>query len=69
MLSYFEYDDSISQGQAPHNCAKRAIVEDGSNEITGRYGKRLSAEMDEINVVLWMKNKRIDCDDSMEMLQ
>lgn len=69
MLSYFEYDDSISQGQAPHNCAKRAIVEDGSNKITGRYGKRLSAEMDEINVVFWMKNKRIDCDDSTERLQ
>jgi|GEM_PF-6881391 hypothetical protein len=52
MLSYFEYDDSISQGQAPNICAKRAIVEDGRNKITGRYGKRLSAEMDEINIVL-----------------
>ncbi|MFO6299583.1 hypothetical protein [Rahnella selenatireducens] len=61
MVSGFEYDDSVSHGQAPAICAKRAIAEDGSDQRTGRYGKRLFAEVDEVNVVLWIKNKKIDC--------
>ncbi|AVF35667.1 hypothetical protein [Rahnella sikkimica] len=60
MVSSFEYDDSVSQGQAPEICAKRAIVEEGSNQSIDRYGKRISAEMHEVNVVLRLKNKRID---------
>ncbi|PKE32912.1 hypothetical protein CWS43_03175 [Rahnella sp. AA] len=62
VLLCFEYDDSGRRGQAPNICAKRAKVEDGSNQRSGRYGKRIWAEMDEVNVVLWIKNKRIGCD-------